>query len=461
MSEQWSTVDEVVVDPERARVYAEGWQSWSPTRPHLVTEDGARPDHSRQHAMRFRPGRSLPGRGVQGEGLLVLDPGTGDPVRAYAATDARRSLPSYRARGEGGTVVVSATEDVTPVTAADLVAALTGFGDTFAAGAGVGTLRPAPTAWCTWYQYFEQVTGADVEAELTSMAALDLPVDVVQVDDGWSLGLGEGLAASAHFGDLAPVVARIRDAGRRAGIWLAPFLVSTDTTLAREHPDWLVGYAGHNWGQDLRGLDLTHAGVRALLRAHVERLRDLGLDYYKLDFLYAGALEADRPGGTTGLEAYRSGLVLLREAAGPDAFFVACGAPVLPSVGLVDAMRVSPDTFHEGGEDGSRGLRGRMSLAARAWQQGRLWVNDPDCLVARPSYLLREEWTRTVERFGGLRASSDRLADLDDWGLATTRRVLGSPPGPVPFAADVVAEGLDVALADGRVIPAASAGGLG
>jgi hypothetical protein len=32
------------------------------------------------------------------------------------------------------------------------------------------------------------------------------------------------------------------------------------------------------------------------------------------------------------------------------------------------------------------------------------------------------------ERFSGLRASSDRIADLDDWGLATTGRVLSHSP---------------------------------
>jgi len=36
----------------------------------------------------------------------------------------------------------------------------------------------------------------------------------------------------------------------------------------------------------------------------------------------------------------------------------------------------------------------------------------------------REEWAEHVERFGGLRCSSDRLESLDDWGLATTRRLL-------------------------------------
>ena len=122
--------------------------------------------------------------------------------------------------------------------------------------------------------------------------------------------------------------------------------------------------------------------------------------------------------------AYRAGLALVREAVGPDVYLVGCGAPLLPSVGLVDAMRVSPDTFHEGAEDGSAGLRGLMPLAARAWMQGRLWVNDPDCVVARPSYRLRERWATEAGRFGGLPSFSDRVADLDDWGLATVRGLL-------------------------------------
>ena len=45
----------------------------------------------------------------------------------------------------------------------------------------------------------------------------------------------------------------------------------------------------------------------------------------------------------------------------------------------------------------------------------------------------REEWAGHVERYGGLRGSSDRLAALDDWGLATTRRLLSTVLPPTPF----------------------------
>jgi alpha-galactosidase len=72
------------------------------------------------------------------------------------------------------------------------------------------------------------------------------------------------------------------------------------------------------------------------------------------------------------------------------------------------------------------------NTVARAWQQGRFWVNDPDCLMARPGVQRRAAWAALVERFGGLRASGDGLRGLDSWGLETTRRLLvPSPTGPV------------------------------
>ncbi len=323
------------------------------------------------------------------------------------------------------------------------------FGDEYAAGRQVLPHAEPPAVWCSWYHYFEQVTAADIEENLRGIDERALAVDVVQIDDGWSPGLGEGLAPSPEFGSLPALVDAIRASGRRAGLWLAPFLAGTRTTLAREHPDWLVGPAGRNWGQDLAGLDLTHPGVQELLRDALGRVVALGVDYLKLDFLYGGAVPGPRYDDVDEVAAYRTGLALVREAVGPDVYLVGCGAPLLPSVGLVDAMRVSPDTFHEGAEDGSAGLRGLMPLAARAWMQGRLWVNDPDCVVARPSYRLRERWAAEAGRFGGLPSFSDRVADLDDWGLATVGGLLASGGSGAPLSADRVREGAELAQAEG------------
>ena len=413
-------VDEVPVDVGSGRVYAEGWQSWSPATWYPLTARGLRPDEEWQHLMRFRPGTPVAEEGVQGEGLLVVDPGSGDPVRLYGSTDPV-SVPTLQAVLEGDRVVVRVHRSGRRTRArggrgrargvrrhVGLARRRSRRRRCGAPGTATSRRSPRPTCWRT----------------SSAFARQDLAVDVVQIDDGWSPGLGEGLRESERFGSLPAVVDAIRASGRRAGIWLAPFVVGGETTLARDHPDWLVGPAGRNWGQDLLGLDLSHPGVQELLVDAVRRLVDMGVDYLKLDFLYAGAVPGRRHADVDGVAAYRDGLALVREAAWPDVYLVGCGAPLLPSVGLVDAMRVSPDTFHEGGEDGSTGLRGLMPLAARAWQQGRLWANDPDCVVARPSYSQRERWADAARRLGGLRSFSDRVAELDDWGLATVRGML-------------------------------------
>ncbi len=187
-----------------------------------------------------------------------------------------------------------------------------------------------------------------------------------------------------------------------------------------------------------------------LLASTFAGLVDLGVDYLKLDFLYGGAVPGPRREDMTGAEAYRSGLALVREVVGPEVYLVGCGAPLLPSVGLVDAMRVSPDTFHEGGESGGHGLRGLMPLAARAWQHGRFWVNDPDCVVARPSYADRERWASAATELGGLRSFSDRVEELDDWGRSAARALLADGGSRTPFPAETVRRGARIAAEELR-----------
>jgi alpha-galactosidase len=439
-------VDEVPVDPARARIYAEGWQSWSPATWYPAGATGQRPAEEWQHTMRFRPGTPIAAEGLQGEGLLAIDPGDGSDVRCYGTTSPLE-IPTITATLVDECLVVRSSGAVASTTSGDVESALAAYADAFAQRVGstpsAGT--PPPAVWCSWYRYFEEITAADVLENLRAIDQQGLVVDVIQVDDGWSPGLGEGLVVADRFGSLDAVVEEVRTTGRRVGIWVAPFIVGARSTLATQHPQWVLGDAGRNWGDDLVGLDLTHPGVLDLLAETFTRLVDRGIDYFKLDFLYGGAVPGRRLEDMTGVEAYRSGMSLIREVVGPDALLVGCGAPLLPSVGLVDAMRVSPDTFHEGGEDGSDGLRGLMPLAARAWQQGRFWVNDPDCLVARPSYAQRDRWSDAVAAFGGLASFSDRVGDLDDHGLTQVRALLAGGGTAEPFPAETVRMGAQVA----------------
>jgi alpha-galactosidase len=92
-------------------------------------------------------------------------------------------------------------------------------------------------------------------------------------------------------------------------------------------------------------------------------------------------------------------------------------------------MRISPDvdpTWDPPDDDISQpGMRSAMANGrARAWQNNRLWVNDPDCVLARSEVPGRRAWADHVEAMDGLVVVSDPLADLDDEGLALVRRLL-------------------------------------
>ena len=89
------------------------------------------------------------------------------------------------------------------------------------------------------------------------------------------------------------------------------------------------------------------------------------------------------------MEAYRRGLRLIRDAIGPEAYLLGCGAPILPSVGLVDAMRVSPDTGTDyeprHGDLSQPSVSGRRCSAARAGLAARPLLGQRPGLPARPA----------------------------------------------------------------------------
>ncbi|MEU7524840.1 glycoside hydrolase family 36 protein [Saccharothrix sp. NPDC042600] len=430
-------VAEIPVDPRCARVHEQGWQSWSPSTGYSLTQAPHRwvaPEH---RIGNYRA-ESFPA-GFWGEGLLAVDPGDGAPVTVVAAASPTEAVPSIKATYVDQRVVVYADGPVeVRVEAASVPRAFARWADDVVKALGLGAPRPAPTIWCSWYQYFTEVTESDVDRNLALLDALDLPVDVVQVDDGYQAEIGDWLAPSGRFADVPAVFERITGTGRRAGIWTAPFLVGRRSRLFAEHPEWLVRAgdgsfvsAGRNWNQPLYALDTTHPGAIEHLREVFTAFRSWGVSFHKIDFLYAAALPGRRHEDVSPIEAYRRGVELVRSAIG-DAYLLGCGAPQLPSIGLVDAMRVSPDIAPEyepgNGDVAQPSQRGAvLNGVSRAFQHGRFWVNDPDCLIARPEVERREEWAGHVSAYGGLRGSSDGLDRLDAWGLDTTRRVLAEP----------------------------------
>ena len=99
-------------------------------------------------------------------------------------------------------------------------------------------------------------------------------------------------------------------------------------------------------------------------------------------------------GAMTRAEALRRGLEAVRAGIGDDAYLLGCGSPLLSAVGIVDAMRVSEDVapfwestqFAPGWQECSVAARTAIEQSVlRAPMHRRWFLNDPDCLLLRPT----------------------------------------------------------------------------
>ncbi len=217
---------------------------------------------------------------------------------------------------------------------------------------GAADGRPAPRVWCSWYSLYTAIEETLLQRIFDGLS--DLPFDVLQVDDGWQVSIGDWRPNDKFPSGMEALASKIRASGRTPGLWLAPLVVVPSSALFRQHPDWLLQNeagqpvsAGFNWGEPLYALDTTHPAVLDFLVSLMKQVRAWGFDYLKLDFLYAGALPGVRRQNVARETALRQGLKVMREAMGSDAYFLACGAPILPCLGLCDALRVGPDVAGE------------------------------------------------------------------------------------------------------------------
>jgi alpha-galactosidase len=218
---------------------------------------------------------------------------------------------------------------------------------------GIAEKNHTPRVWCSWYSLYMNITEELLNKTFDLLG--DLPFDVLQVDDGWQQDVGDWEPNEKFPSGMEALAKKIKSTGRRAGLWLAPLIVSESSRVYRDHPDWLVRNEKGNpvsggytyWGHDFYALDTTHPDVISWLVALMERVRRWGFDYLKLDFLYAGAMKGKRRVDRPRESALRDALSAMRKAAGSDAFVLMCGAPILPSLGVCDAIRIGPDVSHE------------------------------------------------------------------------------------------------------------------
>ena len=313
--------------------------------------------------------------------------------------------------------------------------------------------RPSPTGWCSWYHFFQNINPAAIRSNLQVVRQFqtDLPLDLVQIDDGFEAQVGDWLTFQPAFPQgVAPLASEIRAAGLSPGLWLAPFIVHPKSKLREEHPDWLLrGHlnrpvnAGYLWNTFTTALDMTHPGAQAYVNEVIHTAsQSWGFQYLKLDFLFAAALPGKRSDATrTRAQVLRAALEQVRAAAGEETELLGCGCPLGPAIGLVDAMRIGSDVdiswtptfrgkklFYRAEPHVPAVRNALQNVLTRAPLHRRWWINDPDCLLLRPETNLTLDEVQTlasvIAMSGGSLFVSDHLPSLPPERLRIARSLL-------------------------------------
>lgn len=408
---------EVVAQPD-TRFFANGYQSWSESR--LLPVDAGIPS-LRTFAKPFLghygdgyiPGISRKSGSLHSWTYTYLT-GNGGEVRFWGSVNENTgfTLFIYNSRDAALTV----RKDMENLTLTHSFPALdfwTGQGeeasmfDAWASVVGRTVSSPesrrtnsSPYNWTSWHRYSNQITEDIILKNLESVAGSGLPFHYFLIDDGWQTAAGDWRSTKPEFpGGMRQIAQKIREKGLEPGLWLAPFVASAQSQLAKRNPEWLlktpngkplrVGWNAH-WGGWFYALDFYHPAVQDYLSGVFHIVLDQwGYGLVKLDFLFAACLLP--PKGKTRGQMMHDVMAFLRQQVG-ERKMLASGVPLAAASDLADFCRISGD-IHLSWEHKLQaflGHRERVSTLASLrstlsrWQlNGRCFLNEPDVFMLR------------------------------------------------------------------------------
>ncbi|MBR2527501.1 MAG: alpha-galactosidase [Blautia sp.] len=143
--------------------------------------------------------------------------------------------------------------------------------------------------------------------------AKKLGVDLFVLDDGWFgrrnsdfSGLGDWWVNEEKIKGGLPLLAkRIQDLGMKLGLWIEPEMISEDSALYREHPDWCLHFPHRNpvRGRYQLNLDITRKEVRDhVMKEIFQVIESCRISYIKWDMnrslgnVYSTALAPEKQG---------------------------------------------------------------------------------------------------------------------------------------------------------------------
>lgn len=325
------------------------------------------------------------------------------------------------------------------------------FGEAIAKENKIGKLKDVTyNGWATWDYYGRVFTADDVNKNMDQLKKLPLETNLVQVDGGWWPERGDYMLVHNKIpGGIKAIGARVRAEGKKLGLHFDGFRGDAKSEICKTHPEYFL----HDQDGKLfvktqetpdhklehTFFDYSHPGARAYIASCIKNMKEnWGVSYFKIDFMCNGLDDFIKGNnksitsfkaynsGITSVERFRLDMQAMRDAIGPDGYFLGCTAVFGPTIGFVDAMRTGNDINPIYESFGERALSNSSNFFLKS-----VFNLDPDYMVARAAAdedasvsiedrksggtLTENEakmWIDFVSMYGNIRLNSDNLTTL-------------------------------------------------
>ena len=304
----------------------------------------------------------------------------------------------------------------------DWLALLDQFGAAIAVENGISKLKPADyKGWATWDYYGRVFTDQDVFKNMDALNKLTPDANMVQIDGGWWIERGDYQTVRPNLpGGIKAIVSRIKSEGKTPGLHFDGFRGDAASEICKAHPEYFLHDQDGKMIVEVKEMpdkvmkytyfDYSHPGARAHIAECIRNMKEnWGVTYFKVDFMRYGlendiklkkkhvkSIKAHDP-TITGVERFRLGMQAMREAMGPDSYYLGCSAVFGPCIGFVDGMRTGGDIHprYEAFPERSLANLGNFYLS------GKVFNGDADYVVFREAIDEDESVSQEDVKHGG------------------------------------------------------------
>ncbi len=184
------------------------------------------------------------------------------------------------------------------------------------------------------------------------IAAIPEDFSAVIIESGYQITEGEwSIPNAAGNLDIPSLIKTIGNA--RKGLWIAPFLVSKNSTIYKIRPEWLVKDKNKKplpvtyGAKALFCLDTTNINVQKWLSELFKMFREQwGANIFLVSGLSESSVKGKRSKHVTGAQALGTGIEIIKEAAG-NALLISENVPIGTGLELIDGCLVPQEIYPE------------------------------------------------------------------------------------------------------------------